>query len=161
MGRRLERGIYGATVLKNVLTTQGAELEIALSLALELFDSTITYRSRYLSAVQTASVVDLTLDDDSNPRGVMFQLRALADHLDALAASLDATAARQELALVEQARATLREVSGHGVDELPVSDLVDRLETIRQRLMLLSDAITRAYFSQVQIPHTIGYEGAP
>jgi hypothetical protein len=34
------------------------------------------------------------------------------------------------------------------------------LERTRSRLLLLSDAVTRAYFSQVQMPHPIGYEGA-
>lgn len=160
MGRRLERGLYGTTVLKHVLATQGAELEIALSLALELFDSSITYRSRYLSAVQTASVLDLTLADGSNPRGVIFQLSTLADHLDVLAESLDPRERRHGNALARQAKAMLRAVAGEAIDGVDSDILVERLDAIRVRLMALSDAITRAYFSQVQIPHSIGYDGA-
>jgi uncharacterized circularly permuted ATP-grasp superfamily protein/uncharacterized alpha-E superfamily protein len=160
MGRRLERALYGVTVLKHVLATQGAELEIALSLALELFDSSITYRSRYLSAVQAASVLDLTLADDSNPRGVIFQLATLAEHLDILAESLDPRERRHGDALVRQTRAMLRAVASETTDGLAPDILVERLEAVRVRLMALSDAITRAYFSQVQIPHSIGYEGA-
>lgn len=160
MGRRLERGLYGTTVLKHVLATHGAELETALSLALELFDSSITYRSRYLSAVQTASVLDLTMADDSNPRGVVFQLSTLADHLSVLAEALEPRERRHGNALVRQARAMLRAVAGETIEGIAPETLVERLDAVRVRLMALSDAITRAYFSQVQIPHSIGYDGA-
>src|SRR5207237_8872472 len=39
IGRRIERGVYGVTVLRQALAARGAELETALGLTLELFDS--------------------------------------------------------------------------------------------------------------------------
>ena len=53
--------------------------------ALELCDSTITYRTRYLGQLQPAPVLDLVILDDSNPRSLAFQLRAIEGHLDYLA----------------------------------------------------------------------------
>ena len=53
-------------------------MEHGLRLALELCDSTITYRSRYLAVVQPAPVLDLVLADEGNPRGLAFQLAAIA-----------------------------------------------------------------------------------
>ena len=40
----------------------------------------MTYRSRYLMTPLTAPVLDLLLLDETNPRGVAFQLRELDAH---------------------------------------------------------------------------------
>ena len=48
-----------------------------MRLALELCDSTITYRTRYLGQLQPAPVLDLVVLDDSNPRAFAFQLRSI------------------------------------------------------------------------------------
>jgi uncharacterized circularly permuted ATP-grasp superfamily protein/uncharacterized alpha-E superfamily protein len=163
IGRRIERGAYGVAVLRNILLARGAELEIGLGLALELFDSSITYRSRYLSAVQLDPVIELVLADESNPRGLVYQLLMLVDHLGALVAALDRDSKPAEQALVDIAAQTLGQVSAltqigdHG--EMSLRRVVDRLDFTRDRLHHLSDAITHAYFSQVQMPHAVGYEG--
>ena len=53
-----------------------------LRLALELRDSVITYRSRYLAVMQAAPALDLILADEGNPRGLAaFQLLAMRDLL--------------------------------------------------------------------------------
>src|SRR5262245_13073414 len=44
----------------------------------------MTYRRRYLGSLHTAPVLDLLLADESNPRSVAFQLRALAEHVENL-----------------------------------------------------------------------------
>ena len=48
-----------------------------MRLALELCDSTITYRTRYLGQLQPAPVLDLVVLDDSNPRAFAFQMRSI------------------------------------------------------------------------------------
>ena len=48
-----------------------------MRLALELCDSTITYRTRYLGQLQPAPVLDLVMLDESNPRSLVFQLGAI------------------------------------------------------------------------------------
>jgi uncharacterized alpha-E superfamily protein len=52
-----------------------------LEALLEVADSGITYRRRYLASLQVAAVVDLLLMDETNPRAIAFQLVALGDHL--------------------------------------------------------------------------------
>ncbi len=88
-GRRTERAQAIATELADVLdqpnaASQPGRVEAALRLALELRDSVITYRSRYLSVLQPGPVLDLILADDGNPRGLAFQLSALRDLLHEL-----------------------------------------------------------------------------
>lgn len=167
MGRRIERGIYGATVLRNVLSAGNTEAEIALSLTLELFDSSITYRSRYLSAFQHGPVVDLVLADERNPRGVGFQLHAIADHLRVLATSFERIDQYrgnwQEQALALAATSLREEIAAEsyedGFDQARSNQTIGLLNRALDRLMALSDTITRAYFSQVQASHSVGYEG--
>ena len=48
-----------------------------LEAILEMADSSITYRSRYLTSLQTDLVLDLLLVDEANPRSIAFQLARL------------------------------------------------------------------------------------
>ena len=54
---------------------------------LELSDSIVTYRSRYMSQPEWVRVLDLLLLDDSNPRSIIFQLKGLLKYLKKLANS--------------------------------------------------------------------------
>ena len=44
----------------------------------------MTYRRRYRATLQVAPVVDLLVADEGNPRSIVFQLAALAEHVAAL-----------------------------------------------------------------------------
>lgn len=55
-----------------------------LEAMLDIMDSSITYRYRYLMNVEIGPVLDLLLQDQSNPRSMVFQLVQLDAHLDAL-----------------------------------------------------------------------------
>ena len=79
-GRRVERAQAMLAELAQVLDQPGAvsqpgRVEAGLRLALELRDSVITYRSRYLAVLQPAPALDLILADEGNPRGLAFQLQ--------------------------------------------------------------------------------------
>ena len=58
-----------------------------LEVLLEIADSSITYRSRYLTSMQVDLVLDLLLLDEDNPRSVAYQLARLRDHVDQLPGS--------------------------------------------------------------------------
>ena len=51
---------------------------------LELADSQITYRLRYVMVAAPAPVIDLVVLDPSNPRSVAYQLGRIEAHLAAL-----------------------------------------------------------------------------
>jgi uncharacterized alpha-E superfamily protein len=51
---------------------------------LEIADSVMTYRRRYFSGAQLASVLELLLTDETNPRGFAFQLSAIVEHIQHL-----------------------------------------------------------------------------
>ncbi|MBC8792029.1 MAG: hypothetical protein C6Y20_10515 [Tagaea sp. CACIAM 22H2] len=163
LGRRIERAVYSTAMIRDVFAAAGSQGgEPWLRLLLELADSSITYRTRYMAAIQPAPVVDLVLCDETNPRSVAFQLRAVAEHLDALPQR-----ASRPLSLPEQkiARGAISAIELFDVERL--SSIVDReavalldelLGATATRLSDLSEAITRAYFSHVTTLRAIGYE---
>jgi uncharacterized alpha-E superfamily protein len=83
-GRRIERLQFLCTVLERALVMHA---DSNLEWLLELSDSIVTYRSRYMSQPEWLRVLDLLVLDDSNPRSIMFQLKGLLKYLRKLANS--------------------------------------------------------------------------
>jgi uncharacterized circularly permuted ATP-grasp superfamily protein/uncharacterized alpha-E superfamily protein len=84
MGRRLERAIQTVSLVRSLLVDVSQYESAVLETLLEIANSSMTYRSRYLSTLQFAPVLDLLLTDDTNPRSVAYQLVALAQHVEQL-----------------------------------------------------------------------------
>ncbi|HLK81608.1 MAG TPA: circularly permuted type 2 ATP-grasp protein [Xanthobacteraceae bacterium] len=80
LGRRIERAIVTCRFARQF----GARLDRGLDTLLELCDSRITYRQRYVMVAARAPVIDLTVLDPSNPRSVAFQFEQIESHLAAM-----------------------------------------------------------------------------
>lgn len=93
LGRRIERLDFVATGVASFVEQPIASTPDALEWLLELLDSSITYRSRYMRAPELLPVIDLAVFDAGNPRSVQFQVLALRQDLAVL---------RQELRAVPQ-----------------------------------------------------------
>ena len=94
IGRRIERLQFLADVVATVLrdlARSGREATSTLDWLLELADSIITYRMRYLSAPEPIPALDLVLLDALNPHSVLFQVRELERELDAIGADAQRT----------------------------------------------------------------------
>jgi uncharacterized circularly permuted ATP-grasp superfamily protein/uncharacterized alpha-E superfamily protein len=81
IGRRLERLQFLCNSLAASLRSEQVLDPSALTWLLELANSSITYRSRYLAEAQLIPVLDLLLLDPQNPHAVLFQLRQVARSL--------------------------------------------------------------------------------
>jgi uncharacterized alpha-E superfamily protein len=84
MGRRLERASGFLLLLRSTLGRPQERETPVLEAVLEVADSVMTYRRRYLTALQAAPVVDLLLTDESNPRSVIYQVLALEESIASL-----------------------------------------------------------------------------
>ncbi len=84
LGRRLERAAHLAWLVRQTAVVSPAFEAERVRIALEIADSAMTYRSRYLNAFQIAPLIDLLLLDESNPRAVVFQLAAIENNLSEL-----------------------------------------------------------------------------
>ena len=78
-GRRLERGSNLVNLLSSALSTK-IDTSVLLEPLLEIADSSMTYRRRYLAQPQLPSVLELLVFDKGNPRSLAYQLTALTEH---------------------------------------------------------------------------------
>lgn len=154
MGRRLERAQHLVDLLRSLLARGNPEEDGSLVLLLELADSIMTYRSRYLTTPMLPPVIDLLLLDETNPRSVAFQVSALFDHVDQLPRDLDEDLRSPQQRLV---LSLLTEVRLAEVAQLCDEDSEGRrgaleslLDTVGTALPHLSELITRDYFSHTE-----------
>lgn len=84
IGRRIERLQFLSSSLAAFLRGAGAFDQAGLEWLLELGNSSITYRSRYLAVAQLVPVLDLLLLDEQNPHAVLFQLKLVTRTLKRL-----------------------------------------------------------------------------
>jgi uncharacterized circularly permuted ATP-grasp superfamily protein/uncharacterized alpha-E superfamily protein len=150
LGRRIERAQNVAIQLRHVLDQPPARFEAGLTLALELCDSTITYRGRYVNVVQPAPVFDLVLADENNPRGLAYQLvqaKLLLTELNpADNGSAKGLAAR--LAPLGQETADLVAELLRAPDQAEAAaKMGPRLAWIESEVATLSDLVTQTYFT--------------
>jgi uncharacterized circularly permuted ATP-grasp superfamily protein/uncharacterized alpha-E superfamily protein len=137
LGRRVERGV-ALTRLARALTAVEDESE-ALSTLLDIGDSQITYRSRYLTAPDRAPVFDLLLLDPANPRSLAFQLEAIAGHLDILPTLGEDNLPELPLRLARAALGPFTSLTAAAIDP-PL------LQQTEAALLDLSEAIAARYF---------------
>jgi len=81
LGRRIERASYLAWAVRKTVGEADERETEHMRILLEIADSAMTYRSRYLNQVQIVPFVDLLLLDETNPRSAAFQLAAIERHL--------------------------------------------------------------------------------
>jgi uncharacterized circularly permuted ATP-grasp superfamily protein/uncharacterized alpha-E superfamily protein len=81
LGRRIERAIATCRFVRRFAFDR---LDGALDVLLELADSQITYRLRYVMVAAPVPVIDLVVLDPNNPRSLAYQLARIETHLAAL-----------------------------------------------------------------------------
>jgi uncharacterized alpha-E superfamily protein len=157
IGRRLERALQMAGLLGSGLAEAADDIEPFLRILLHIADSTITYRTRYLTVLRTDLVLDLLITDETNPRSLAFQLATLQDHVVKLPVheddgrhSLEERQVLKALASVRLARCTdlaRADAGGH----LPA--LAELIQTLKSDLYELSDTLTAQYLSHIMTTH--------
>jgi uncharacterized alpha-E superfamily protein len=147
LGRRVERALGTCRIVRHL--SSASNQPDALNVLLDLCDSQLTYRSRYLSGAMRDPVYDLLLLDPDNPRSLIFQIEALNHHLGALPRLSENVMPEQP---VREARALLAPFMSLSVTE--VDDAL--LRTTESRLLSLSEAISSRYFLQYERPQPMG-----
>ncbi len=149
LGRHLERLLYVTTAVGEVAAADDPEQPALLEWLLDLSDSTITYRARFMRGPEWLAVAHLLLFDRRNPRSAVFQLARLAQHVELLPGG----GMSELLAELRQAIAACRlaggDEAGAGVPQDALGALLGRLEALARRLC---DEVTLRYFSHVYEP---------
>jgi uncharacterized alpha-E superfamily protein len=150
LGRRIERASHLAWLVRQTMARAESGEEDLIRVVLEIADSAMTYRARYLNVFQAAPLIDLLVFDEGNPRAVAFQLDAIAHHLallpratqtqrrdgaTKLAAEIRAHFAGMDVtALTRPGASGLRAALAHLTADIEVS------------MSSINDAVTEAYF---------------
>ncbi len=165
MGKRIDRALHLTGLLRVTLVKTGGAEGPLLEALLEIADSAMTYRRRYLSTLQTAPVLDLLLADEANPRSLAYQLATLSENLDQLPRSDGAPARSSEQRLM---LTTLTRLRVADVDQLAranangqrveLEKLLDELET---NLPLISESLTRTYLAHLRVSRQFASQSGP
>lgn len=139
LGRRIERAVSTARVVR-LLAEEDAPAG-ALDLMLELGDSQITYRTRYVMTASRLPAVDLLVLDDNNPRSIAYQLERISEHLAALPATV---VDGRPIPLLRLARRLRDEFAATPVEEFDIS----RLDGLVGDLFRLSEALSERFFTR-------------
>ncbi len=139
MGRRLERGI-NICAFAQAFAHDEATMD-DLDLLLDLADSQITYRARYLVGLAPRPVLDMVMLDAFNTRSLAFQVLTLRDHISALPTL-------QDDGMPETPKRTLLNLSAL-VETETAGDLgAETVEAWKLTLLRLSEEIGERYFLQ-------------
>jgi uncharacterized circularly permuted ATP-grasp superfamily protein/uncharacterized alpha-E superfamily protein len=139
LGRRIERGILTGRFVRRF--ADPAASSACLEALLEVADSQITYRARYLMGASRLPVLDLVVLDDGNPRSLAFQIARLNDHLSAL----HDMPAHARLDLPQKTALRLAtDIRLLDLDQIGSDDILG----IENRLMELSNEVTQRFFNQ-------------
>jgi len=141
LGRHLERVLYVIATTSEVAASPMGDDPALLEWLLDLSDSIITYRARYMGHAEWTAVADLLLFDRTNPRSAAFQLSKLGKHVPQLpGGDLGDVGAR--LAAMSAPH-----------DVLPQPDAItDYLARTEQLVLQVSDLLTLRYFTHVYEP---------
>jgi uncharacterized circularly permuted ATP-grasp superfamily protein/uncharacterized alpha-E superfamily protein len=157
LGRRVERAQHLAWLVRQTVAQADARETEHMRILLEIADSAMTYRSRYLNVFQLVPFVDLLLLDESNPRSCAFQIAAVESHLRELP--------RITLAQRNDVPGTIaHEMRGATANAHPARlafcdsgtrpGLIELTDTITSSASELSDAIADAYFQHASRSRT-------
>ncbi len=155
LGRRLERGLNMADMLGRVLSRPGVPSAALLNELLVSSECLPMYRRRYLANLNLVAVLDMLACDDSNPRGLAYQLQCVRQHVEEFPrepGSDPASRPVERLAHALTAQAEL--LDAHHLAQTNEAGarpaLREFLHTVIRDLSALSDALGQAYFAHSQ-----------
>ncbi len=146
IGRQIERLDFLAGVLRRAFEDHAVLKQDGFELVLELFDSSITFRSRFQRCFDVAPLLALLVLDTDNPRALAWVAQSLRGRLEKVERG-------EGYALSELAEG-IPEISGWPLATLCEVDeagnhpqLIARLEASVKAVRILSDRIGERYFS--------------
>lgn len=157
IGRRVERALTSIALLRAFCPSGADTHAVPWEALLTIADASVTYRRRYRSTADAGAVLDLLIDDETNPRSLLYQLLQLGALLDGLAGTCGAVEAPIEEQLVAEALADVRSSTAPDAAQARRIDpaLEAMLGRVHELLSKLSDQLGRSYFSRGAQPQQL------
>jgi uncharacterized alpha-E superfamily protein len=147
VGRLIERLTGYAGMLKAFWESEALTHPQGFDLALDLFDSTITFRARFQRRLEVPALLALLVMDETNPRALACVLRRLRTELIKLPARGGSHADMLALLPHEGVGVSLADLCAPGKGHEAVLALLNRLIDAGWRL---SDEVGRRYFAHAE-----------
>jgi uncharacterized alpha-E superfamily protein len=166
LGRRLERAQQVTALLRATLTKSHSSAvdSLVVESVLAASESGVTYRRRYRSRIQIATMLELLLLDGGNPRSLAYQVAAARSDLRALPDSSGTSRPQRRL---EDLEGTLRRSRPEELVEVDSAgrrpELLTLLDGLHDALRGIADAIAAQHFwhpTPMQPLGVVGYDGA-
>ena len=149
LGRRLERAQQVTALLRATLITSHSSAvdSLVVESVLAAGESGVTYRRRYRSRIQIATMLELLLLDAGNPRSLAYQVAAARADLRALPDSSGTSRPQRRLEDLEGTlRRTRPEELDHTDDDGRRPELLALLDGLLDALRGIADAIAAQHF---------------
>jgi len=158
MGRRLERAEWIIRTLDSVFqhpTSWDEHQNLnsqSLQLLLDIFDSGLTYRSRYRLTPSLGPVIDLLLLDESNPRSLGFQILQLTSHIGNLPRKSQRTYSSSEEKILLEVSTKLRLMDPSTVN---TKELFELFTFFLGKIDQISQSIHESYLAKIESAESI------
>jgi uncharacterized circularly permuted ATP-grasp superfamily protein/uncharacterized alpha-E superfamily protein len=158
IGRRIERAAFIAQFVRDTLVEPGTD-PVLLEAVLEIADSSLTYRRRYMTHLETHAVADLLLADETNPRSVAFQFAVIDQHLAALPRDMSHPDRNIDQRLLLKLRTSIQLADFLELCSVPSGreheEFYALLSGVMEETGQLSEAIAQLYFSHAVVSQEI------
>jgi uncharacterized circularly permuted ATP-grasp superfamily protein/uncharacterized alpha-E superfamily protein len=150
MGMRIERALALTRLIRATLVQVSKDELPVLDALLDIADSSLTYRRRYFTRLETTAVLDLLLADETNPRAIAFQIAGLEENLAHLPRDSSHPQKGPDLQLVIKLRSMVRLTNMAAICQ-PTNgvrmQLDNMLTEIHNSLGRISELMGEIYFS--------------
>jgi uncharacterized alpha-E superfamily protein len=144
--------------LKDTLVESGSD-PVLLEAILEISDSSLTYRRRYLTHLEPHAIADLLLADETNPRSVAFQLAQIDLHLAALPRDTSHPDRNFDQRLLLKLRTAIQLADFVELCSMPVDRRREKFDSLLSDILeqtgQLAEAIAQLYFSHAIVTQEV------
>ncbi len=162
MGRQMEWALNLINLLQSTIVHTHDISDLTLQVLLDVEDSHVIYRHRYSMEPHPQSVMEMIVQDASNPRSIATQLMVLHEHVSALAKSQKSENSKLEQLIMEGLRqlrlAQLNPIENKSDVETVQSVFRQLLYDLVSMLHQFSDALSDSYLRPLELPRQL--EGA-
>jgi uncharacterized circularly permuted ATP-grasp superfamily protein/uncharacterized alpha-E superfamily protein len=158
IGRNVERLITLSHALAEAFATKTIENDTGFTLVLGLFDSTITYRSRYLQRRDPQALIELLALDRGNPRSLTWvsqTLRSRLAKLEDTPMGVTPELLRERMLphqwTMDSLAPALAQAANGDTDAI-----ADRLRSVIDEARGLSNVLSQRYFTHAEHIQTVG-----
>jgi uncharacterized circularly permuted ATP-grasp superfamily protein/uncharacterized alpha-E superfamily protein len=157
LGRRIERATFSIRVLRSFLLLGNLYDTFVVENLLHINDIRITYMRRYQHRIDTGSVLDILIFDETNPRSLGYQLAKILEFVSKLPVQSDAAPpAAEKIALRLYTAYRTSDIRQILADENPQEKFGQWLDSLGTLTNELSQSLAETYFTYVEEQFSIG-----